>query len=328
MRTGDFFATPFTRPAGSRSTVKATASSSPSGARARPCGRRPASPARARGASLAGGRFRARTDRDPHRRGCSGGRGLSRSRRPPGRAHLHFGARRPGAPVGHHPRPRRARPSADLRLHDLGLVQLRDIDRPERLFQLVVDGLPEAFPPPRRTRHSRWPPCLADLLERDAELAALDALIAAAPAGGRLLAIEGPAGIGKTRLLAEARIAVRAAGMQVLAARGSELERRVLVRSRTSTLRAAARRRVAGRAGRAARGCGGARNADFRSRPPRRRAGCGLVAGDAPRSLLADREPRRAPARSCSRSTTCTGAIRRRCAGSRTSCRDWRICRS
>ena len=62
------------------------------------------------------------------------------------------------------------------------------------------------------------------LLERDAELAALDALISAAPGGGRLLAIEGPAGIGKTRLLGEARRSGSAVGMLVLAARGSELE--------------------------------------------------------------------------------------------------------
>ena len=108
-------------------------------------------------------------------------------------------------------------------LVDVGLAQLRDLDRPERLFQVVVEGLPEAFPPPRaaapRQAHA------ADLLEREAELAALEALVAAVSTGGRLLAIEGPAGIGKTRLLVEARERGQAAGMQVLAARGSELER-------------------------------------------------------------------------------------------------------
>jgi hypothetical protein len=40
-----------------------------------------------------------------------------------------------------------------------------------------------------------------------------------------LLAIEGPPGIGKTALLAEARTLAREAGLQVLGARGSELER-------------------------------------------------------------------------------------------------------
>jgi predicted ATPase len=63
------------------------------------------------------------------------------------------------------------------------------------------------------------------LLERDAELAALDALISAAPRGGGLLAIEGPPGIGKTSLVAETKRRGQEAGMQVLSARGSELER-------------------------------------------------------------------------------------------------------
>jgi DNA-binding CsgD family transcriptional regulator len=64
-----------------------------------------------------------------------------------------------------------------------------------------------------------------DLLERDAELAEVEALISANPSGGRLLAIEGPPGIGKTSLLMETKARGEAAGMRVLAARGSELER-------------------------------------------------------------------------------------------------------
>src|SRR5215470_5468858 len=64
-----------------------------------------------------------------------------------------------------------------------------------------------------------------DLLERDAELAAAEALISAGPSGGRLLAIEGPPGIGKTSLLMVTKARGQAAGMRVLAARGSELER-------------------------------------------------------------------------------------------------------
>jgi DNA-binding CsgD family transcriptional regulator len=50
-------------------------------------------------------------------------------------------------------------------------------------------------------------------------------LIDAIADGGRLLAIEGPPGIGKTALLAEARALAQEAGLQVLGARGSELER-------------------------------------------------------------------------------------------------------
>jgi DNA-binding CsgD family transcriptional regulator/tetratricopeptide (TPR) repeat protein len=64
-----------------------------------------------------------------------------------------------------------------------------------------------------------------DLLEREAELAAVRSLIDAVADGGRLLAIEGPPGIGKTALLAEARALAQEAGLKVLGARGSELER-------------------------------------------------------------------------------------------------------
>ena len=63
------------------------------------------------------------------------------------------------------------------------------------------------------------------LLERNGELAAVEVLIADASAGGRLLAIEGPPGIGKTALLVRARSVAQEAGMEVLGARGSEFER-------------------------------------------------------------------------------------------------------
>jgi DNA-binding CsgD family transcriptional regulator/tetratricopeptide (TPR) repeat protein len=63
-----------------------------------------------------------------------------------------------------------------------------------------------------------------ELLEREAELATLASLAAAGERGeGSLAVIEGTAGIGKTRLLAEAR-ARAGAGVRVLSARGGELE--------------------------------------------------------------------------------------------------------
>src|SRR5215218_7897733 len=68
-------------------------------------------------------------------------------------------------------------------------------------------------------------PVQLDLLERDTELATVTGLIAASPGGGRLLAIEGPPGIGKTALMAAAKAMGQEAGMQVLGGRGSELER-------------------------------------------------------------------------------------------------------
>jgi predicted ATP-dependent serine protease len=52
-----------------------------------------------------------------------------------------------------------------------------------------------------------------DLLERDAELAAIDAVIGASPGGDQLLAIEGPPGIGKTSLVVETRTRAREAGI-------------------------------------------------------------------------------------------------------------------
>src|SRR5205809_5149396 len=66
----------------------------------------------------------------------------------------------------------------------------------------------------------------SDLLEREGELALLGALVGAAQEGaGRLVLVEGGAGIGKTRLLAAARERGAEAGMEVLHARGGELER-------------------------------------------------------------------------------------------------------
>jgi predicted ATPase len=63
------------------------------------------------------------------------------------------------------------------------------------------------------------------LLDRERELAEIGGLIEAALAGsGGLVLVEGPAGIGKTRLLDEASCVARAAGMDVLRARGVALE--------------------------------------------------------------------------------------------------------
>jgi hypothetical protein len=64
-----------------------------------------------------------------------------------------------------------------------------------------------------------------DLLERAAELEVLEELVGATGHGGRLLAVEGPPGIGKTALVTAAKGLGQAAGLRVLGARGSELER-------------------------------------------------------------------------------------------------------
>jgi DNA-binding CsgD family transcriptional regulator len=64
------------------------------------------------------------------------------------------------------------------------------------------------------------------LLERERELAVLERAITAAAAGSAgLILVEGPAGIGKSRLLIEARRRAAEGQLLVLSARGGELER-------------------------------------------------------------------------------------------------------
>lgn len=64
------------------------------------------------------------------------------------------------------------------------------------------------------------------LLEREAELAVLESLVADTADGrGRVVLVEGPAGIGKTRLLGEVRKCAGSFGLRVLAGSGGELER-------------------------------------------------------------------------------------------------------
>jgi DNA-binding CsgD family transcriptional regulator len=63
------------------------------------------------------------------------------------------------------------------------------------------------------------------LLERNDELARIEsALVDARTGHGRFVVVEGPAGIGKTALLAATRTAAAEGGMRVLRARGTEIE--------------------------------------------------------------------------------------------------------
>ena len=116
-----------------------------------------------------------------------------------------------------------ADPPDGIGFRDVGEVRLAGFEQPERLFQVVADGLPEAFAEPRAPRP--WREEQPALLERADELVAIDTAIAAAQSSaGKLVVIEGPAGIGKTSLLAEGRARAADSGLMVFYARASELE--------------------------------------------------------------------------------------------------------
>src|ERR1700712_3766977 len=67
---------------------------------------------------------------------------------------------------------------------------------------------------------------VAELRERAAELAQLSAVLAAAGSGrGQVCVVEGPSGVGKSRLLDECAASAEASGLRILRTRCSELTR-------------------------------------------------------------------------------------------------------
>ena len=194
----------------------------------------------------------------------------------------------------------------ELGLLDLGPTVLPDFDRPERLFQLEIPGL--ALQVSRRSRRAsarrpgrgsrgaartsrsragrcssarpRWPRCRPSWTRQRS-------------GAGRVVAIEGRAGMGKTRLVAEARsLAVgcrlRGAGRAQRRPRaGVRLRRRApAVRAAAGLAAAPGARRGAGRHGRPLGAALRRRGADRRGRGRR------LLRGHA-RALLARGQPRR-----------------------------------
>jgi len=89
---------------------------------------------------------------------------------------------------------------AGVSLRDLGLHRLKDLGRPERIFQLEADGLPTAFAPLRSLDNPKLrnnlPAQVSSFIGRDAELSEVQGLIATS----RLVTLTGPGGAGKTRL--------------------------------------------------------------------------------------------------------------------------------
>ena len=87
-----------------------------------------------------------------------------------------------------------------VELQDLGAHRLKDLRRPSRLFQLLVAGLPTAFPPLKTLddHPNNLPIEPTPFIGREREVATLARLLTRAEV--RLLTLTGPAGVGKTRL--------------------------------------------------------------------------------------------------------------------------------
>jgi predicted ATPase/class 3 adenylate cyclase len=93
-----------------------------------------------------------------------------------------------------------ARLPPGVALDDLGEHRLKDLQRPERIYQLRIDGLPDEHPPIVTLDRGRnnLPTQATPFVGREAEIAQARELLARPQV--RLLTFSGPGGIGKTRL--------------------------------------------------------------------------------------------------------------------------------
>src|SRR2546430_439242 len=87
---------------------------------------------------------------------------------------------------------------AGASLRDLGKHRLKDILQPEHLYDLVIEGLPAEFPPPRtlEARPNNLPVPLTSFVGREDQIDEIKELLRQV----RLLTLTGPGGTGKTRL--------------------------------------------------------------------------------------------------------------------------------
>ena len=95
----------------------------------------------------------------------------------------------------------------DVDLRDLGAHRLRDLVRPEHIFQVSAPGLPDDFPPlsAPNVALTNIPAALTSFVGRTRELAEVKELLA----GTRLLTLTGTGGTGKTRLALQVAAEVR-----------------------------------------------------------------------------------------------------------------------
>jgi eukaryotic-like serine/threonine-protein kinase len=104
-------------------------------------------------------------------------------------------------------------------LRDLGEHLLKDLERPERLFQLAVEGLPHQFPALKTTE----PRAGSAFVGRTHEVGELVSYLEDALSGrGRLVLVAGEPGIGKSRLADELAIRASSRGARILVGRSWE----------------------------------------------------------------------------------------------------------
>jgi predicted ATPase/class 3 adenylate cyclase len=112
------------------------------------------------------------------------------------------------------------RPPAGTQLVKLGSHSLRDLERPEEIFQLVINGVSASFPPLRAHRNDdlvaeRPEPTnltrtASSFVGREREMAQVEGLLQAS----RLVTLAGSGGVGKTRLAIEVGLSLVASNSE------------------------------------------------------------------------------------------------------------------